>query len=162
MRVQRRDVATVLNDDRVAVAIFFASEDNFPVTGRIDRCATGRRVIDATMCANSIENWMFAPRIETGTDASEINRRAYERFSNAQSLRRVVVRSPALVDITNRLKRTAVVVELSGDNIAISDVSAILIDFLKQNLIVVAAPDVQNKIHIPGEDASQVHYQFIR
>ena len=105
---------------------------------------------------------MFAPRIKTGTDAGEIDRCAYERFSNAQSLRRVVVRSPALVDETNRLKRTAIVIEFCSNNIAISDVNAILIDFLKQDVIVVAATDVQNEVHVPGEDASQVHDQFVR
>ncbi len=65
MCIKRRDIAAMLHDYRVAVAVFSAAKDNFSVAGRLDRCASGRRVVDTAVCTNRIENRMLSSWIET-------------------------------------------------------------------------------------------------
>src|SRR5210317_1765534 len=56
VRVQGRNVTAVLQDDDLAVTGLGAAEDNLAVTGRLDRCASWRRVIDASMGADGIQD----------------------------------------------------------------------------------------------------------
>jgi hypothetical protein len=64
--IQRRDVAAMLNNDRIAIAILFTAKDHFPIACRLDWRTAWRRVIDTTMRPNRVQDRMFAARIETG------------------------------------------------------------------------------------------------
>src|SRR5690349_946142 len=66
--VLRRDVAAMLENDRVAVTALRAAEQYFPVAGRADRGARRRRVVDTAMGTNRIEHGMATVRIEVRTD----------------------------------------------------------------------------------------------
>ncbi len=161
MRVKRRDVAPVLQDDGVTVTVLLAAKDDLAVTGRLDRCAARCSVVDAPVCANGIEDRVSPARIETRANAGEIDRCAHECLAYAQSVWCVVIRSTVLVDVTNGLEGTAIVDEFRSYDLAINNIFVVLEYFLKQKVVVVAPANVENEVNVPGKNAGEIHYQFV-
>src|SRR5688572_5085285 len=64
MPIQSRDVAAVLQDDRVAVAALGAAEQHLAVAGGADRCSGRSGIVDAAMRAHRVEDWVTPARIE--------------------------------------------------------------------------------------------------
>ena len=64
VRIQRRDVATVLQDDGFAVAILDAAINDLAVAGGVNRRSTRRCIVNTPMGANRIQDRMTASRIE--------------------------------------------------------------------------------------------------
>src|SRR5688572_7199408 len=120
MAVQSRDVAAVLNDDRIAVSALDTAKQNFSVAGGSDRCARWRGVVNASMCTDRVEHRVTPTRIEVRADACEVQRSADECFAYAAALRRVVPRAPRRVEKTRRAKRLALVHELCRDDLAVA------------------------------------------
>ena len=83
VRIQGAVFGAVLNDDGVAVTALLAAMHNLSVAGCLDRCAARGCVIDAFVRADLVQDGVFTPEVETGTDAREFNRRAQESLAHA-------------------------------------------------------------------------------
>src|SRR5690606_10060203 len=162
VRVQRRDVAAMLDDHGVAVPAVSAAMDDLAVACRLDRRTTGCRIVDAAVRANGVKYRMAALRVEARAYTSEVDRRAHESLAYAPAVRREVIGAPLLVYVANRLERPAIVVELGRYDLPGGDKFAVLVNLFIQDVVVVALADIQHEIHIPGEDAGEVHDQLVR
>jgi hypothetical protein len=52
--VQGRDIATMLQNDGIAIAVLNATKYDLAVAGRLDRRASRRRIVNAPVGANRI------------------------------------------------------------------------------------------------------------
>src|SRR5262245_768829 len=130
MAVQRRDVAAVLNDDRIAVSALHTAKQNFSVTGCSDRCARRSRVVDAAVRTDRVENRVTPTRIEARADAREVQRSADECFAYTAAFRRVVARASRLVDEARRAKGLTLVHELCRDDLAVAQFDSVAPELL--------------------------------
>ena len=119
MRVERRNVAAVLQNDRVAVAVLDATKTDFSVTGRNDRCAGRRGIIDAAVGADCIQYRMPTIEAKRRADAREIYGRTDESLAYATSVRSEVIRVAAAVDVARCALGGALIYKFGRDNRAI-------------------------------------------
>ena len=67
--VQRRDVATVLQDNHIPVATLATPPNDFSIAGRSYRRSGWSSVVDSSMRTNLVQARMASSRIEIRTDA---------------------------------------------------------------------------------------------
>ena len=162
MPVKRGDVAAVLDHDGVAVAALDAAEDHLAVAGGPDRRSDRRRVIDALVGANRIEDRVLAVRIEVRADPSEVDGRADEGFAHAAAVRGVVVDVAGSVVVASRSVRRALVDEFRGDDVAVTQLHAVAPQLFVDHREFVAFANVLHEVDVPLEDARHCHDQLVR
>ena len=161
MRIERRDIAAMLQDHRLAVAGLGATKYYFPVARCLNRCAARRRVVHTAVCPDPVKNRMFSIWVEVRAYTREIDRCANKRFADAISGRCKIFTVCVVINETNRLNGSSVVVELGCNNFTVRYVLAVLPDFLKLYVLVIALSDIEHEVDVPSEYASDVHDYFV-
>ena len=119
--IKRCDVATMLQNDGVAVAILDAAMDDLAVARRFDWRTAWCGVINSPMRANCIQDRMTSFRIEIGADACEVDRCPDERLAYAETIGCKVIRATGIVDKSHSAIRSTIVIEFSDDNLTVGN-----------------------------------------
>jgi len=157
MRVERRDVSAMLEDDRIAVAVLHAAEHDFPIACREYRRARRRRVVDTSVRPNGIENRMSPIEIETRADSSEVDRCSNKRLPYAATIGREVVGAPGSIDEACRAVRRSSINEFRCNDFAVAELDTVAPEFLVYDGELVADSDVLNEVDVPLKDSGHVH-----
>ena len=161
MRIQGRDIATMLQDHGIAIAVLDASKDHFAITRCHDGGTLWRRVIHAAMRPNGIENRVPTSWIETGADAREIDGCPDKSLADTMAVGREVVGMIVAVDIANGLELAAVIIEFRRNDFTVGNEFTVLPNFLIEDVVIVAPTNVEDEINIPGKNARQVHDELV-
>src|ERR1700758_3621714 len=128
MTVNGDDAVAMIDLQYVAIATLNAAKLDPAGAGGINRRTGRRRIVDAAMGADQIQDRMHAGEHEAGADAFEFERRAQEGFLHAATIGRVVTRDTIGANEPHRFVDAALVDEAGRQDVAILDEMTVLQD----------------------------------